>query len=91
MCNYKACYVDGGCPFSGSDQSEVIQNYGCLPSPYEIINMAKNHGRKWACHSDISKPCKGAIQYIKENKISVTYIDDAPLVNDRDNWKLYVD
>lgn len=79
------CHIQGSCPFSGTDSSEQAQNYGCLPSPYEIVQMAVKHGRKWACHDNPEKPCKGAIQHIAEQKIDVTYID-APLVTELDNW-----
>lgn len=91
MCNSTKCNIDGGCPFADSEESEIIQNYGCLPTPHEIVNMAVNHGRKWACHSNPSKPCKGAMKYIKDNNIKVSYITNAPLVTEKDNWGLYID
>ena len=47
--------------------------------------MAVKHGRKWACHDNPEKPCKGAIQYLAEKKIKVNYLD-APLVTELDNW-----
>ncbi len=88
MCD-KKCHIEGGCPFSFSEESEMIQNYGCLPAPYDIVNMAKIHGRKWACHSNPEKPCKGAIDYLKKNNIEVKYID-APLLTEESDWHLFV-
>ena len=40
-CN-KECH---GCPFEYSDYSETIQNYGCLPTPLEILSMKIVHNK----------------------------------------------
>ncbi len=59
------------CPFAHTDESETIQNYGCLPTPYEIIGMQLIKGKTWACHSDPTKPCLGALKRLKELDIKV--------------------
>lgn len=51
--------ICGACPFAFTDESETIQNYGCLPEPYDILNWKKNHNLNWNCHEDDSKLCVG--------------------------------
>jgi hypothetical protein len=88
MCD-KDCHVYGACPFAHTEESEKVQNYGCLPGPYEIIKMRVDHGKTWACHSDRSKPCTGAINYLKENELPYKVVD-AELVTDKDDWGVYL-
>lgn len=75
------------CPFAYSDESEKIQNYGCIPTPIDIINMRVNHNKTWACHSNTSKPCAGAIKMLKQYDIE--YKPIYPLITESDNWEKY--
>ena len=77
------------CPFAFTDISEQVQNYGCLPSPYEIIEMRIEFGKTWACHDEPSVPCAGAIKYLYEHDMPWKVIDPV-LVTEGDNWGLYV-
>ena len=77
-----------GCPFAFTEESEVIQSYGCLPSPYEIIQMRIQSGKSWACHSDRKVPCKGAIMYLKKEGLPHKVIDPV-LVTELDDWTQY--
>jgi hypothetical protein len=83
MCCHKT-----SCPFAYTDESEYIQNLGCLPSPIEILNMRVNHNKTWACHSNPTKPCKGALSRLKELKFDnkVTY----PLITENDMWSFNI-
>jgi len=85
MCNTE-CH---GCPFECSDYSEQIQNYGCLPTQYDILTMRYNHGKTWACHSDPTKPCTGAINRLK--KLGLDYkVIDTTLQTEKTDWHLYI-
>ncbi len=74
------------CPFAFTDESEKVQNYGCLPTPREIIDMRIYHGKTWACHSDPTKPCVGAIRALQEAGLPHRVVDPV-LVTDRDDWR----
>lgn len=84
----KECSTVGACPFSFTDDSEYVQNLGCLPSPYDIITMRKN-GKTWACHSNPNKPCLGALNYLKENGLDFKVVDKDYLNLDN-NWGDYI-
>lgn len=73
------------CPFAFTDASETVQNYGCLPSPYEIVTMRTVHGKTWACHCDVSKPCIGALEILKQQGLDNKIID-AQLIDESVNW-----
>lgn len=77
-----------GCPFAFTETSEIAQGYGCLPTPYEIIKMRSDHGKTWACHSEPTKPCVGAIQHMKDSGLPHLVIDPV-LVTEADDWSIY--
>lgn len=76
------------CPFAYTEASAVAQNYGCLPTASEILIMRVKHGKTWACHSDPSKPCIGAIMYMKEHGLDYKVIDKE-LLDETSEWHLY--
>lgn len=59
------------CPFNFSEESEYAQNTGCLPSAYDIINLKRETGHNWACHSNPLKMCKGLIEDVEERKLDL--------------------
>lgn len=87
-CITQSCHKQGACPFAFNDLSEQAQNYGCLPTPYQIIQMRQEHGKTWACHSDTTKPCLGAIKYMKEKGMEYKVIDNN-LVDETSEWGLF--
>lgn len=72
MCD-KNCHLKS-CPFAESEESEVAQSYGCLPSPYEIVGMRVFNQKTWACHSNPKKPCKGALDFLRRNNFDARII-----------------
>ena len=87
MCSTKECFEDS-CPFAFTNESEKIQNYGCLPTPMDIIKMRTNHGKTWACHSNPEKPCLGALNYLKKENLPFKIVDPK-LITENDDWTLY--
>lgn len=57
------------CPLAWTDESERVQNYGCLPSGYDIIRMKEETGNNWACHSNCNRVCQGLIAINEELKL----------------------
>lgn len=57
------------CPFSCSEEAEKGMNFGCLPAPYDIIEIKKNTDKNWACHEHPKEdvPCAGWAAYAKEH------------------------
>lgn len=84
------CCTEGACPFSFSEESEYVQNLGCLPTPHEIVQMRVKYGKTWACHADYSKPCLGAIRYLRAAGQEYKVIDDK-LLNETSDWHNYCD
>lgn len=82
------CSSNGACPFSFSDSSEMAQGYGCLPSPYDIVQMRQKHGKTWACHDNPNKPCLGALLYMAEKGLEYKVLDKK-LITESDNWHIY--
>ena len=58
-----------GCPFNFTEESEYAQNMGCLPSPADILEQHKAHGKNWACHESL-KLCKGFVRKAKNVDLS---------------------
>jgi len=79
---------EGTCPFAFGEKSEIVQNYGCLPTPYQILEMKVHHGKTWACHSNPSVPCLGAIRYFAEKGL-VAKVTDSNLLTENSDWHLY--
>ena len=82
------CTTFGSCPFAYTDKSEQAQNYGCLPTPQEIVNMRTDHDKTWACHSNPTMPCLGAIRALKKKGLDNKVIDKE-LLTEKSNWNFY--
>lgn len=85
------CSTEGACPFSFTAESEYIQNMGCLPTPMQIVAMRQYEGRTWACHSNPTKPCLGAIKFQQEHGLDASVTGEHALVTEDSPWHLYVE
>lgn len=57
-----------GCPWDyGQPATEMACNWGCLPTPYEAVEMSHRHGKAWACHDEPGKMCCGYAAEFKNN------------------------
>lgn len=59
----KSCIT---CPFSSSDESAQVQNYGCLPEAHDCVKMYRE-GKVWMCHSNEDRVCQGLKEHLKED------------------------
>lgn len=73
------------CPFAITAESDRAQNYGCLPTPGEIIAMRVDHGKTWACHAEPTKPCAGGIRALKALGLPHKVIDPV-LATEETGW-----
>lgn len=74
------CHVTS-CPFACSEESEIAQGYGCLPSEYEILGMALIYNKAWVCHSSDTKICSGVRSITMKDMERISLDDD---------WSQYV-
>lgn len=79
---------NSACPFAFTEESEQVQNFGCLPTPHEIKIMRVDHGKTWACHEQPDRPCKGAIQWLKDHDLPHKVVDPV-LLTEKSDWHLY--
>lgn len=49
------------CPFNDTYEAIQAQNWGCLPSPYEVKQQMDATGKNWACH-ETKKLCQGLVR-----------------------------
>lgn len=47
------------CPFTIGEEAEQAQNYGCLPTNAEILQLALTSGKPWECHGEEGRICRG--------------------------------
>lgn len=57
------------CPFSCSPEAEQAQNYACLPSPFEIMQIKAETGKNWSCHHNEDRLCAGFARECRERGI----------------------
>jgi hypothetical protein len=62
----KACRT---CPFNfDSEEAAMMQNYGCLPEPKDIVRMKEESGHNWGCHYNEKCVCRGLTEYVEEHR-----------------------
>jgi hypothetical protein len=62
-----------GCPFNDglTDEASIIQNYGCLPDKFDIVENHEKLNQVWACHAKPHKVCRGLINHCNAEKLPV--------------------
>lgn len=65
----KSC---NACPFNDglNEEASQLQNYGCLPSKQDMVDIFDKTGVALSCH-DNTKPCRGlaSVRNIDVNKV----------------------
>lgn len=63
-----------GCPFNEglTDEASRAQNYGCLPTAYDIIRLKRDTGHNWACHDNENATCAGLCHSAKEQSLDLS-------------------
>lgn len=56
------------CPFSSNDEAFDVQNLGCLPSAYDIVQLKEKTNQNWSCHGDSTVLCGGFARYVSEKR-----------------------
>ena len=72
--------ICSACPFAFTDRSEEVQNYGCLPSPFEILKIKSESGHNWSCHDNPNKLCAGYANHIAKYRTDLN-IKQGNLIN----------
>ncbi len=83
--NYTKCKnTCGSCPFEFESESALwAQAGGCLPELYDVKKWYQDSGRIWACHSEPTTPCKGAIHNLRQIfNIRVKLDKNKPLITE---------
>jgi hypothetical protein len=58
-----------GCPFNINEISEQAQNLGCLPAPFEILAIKRDHGYNWECHEGTGIICGGYVAVCRDENL----------------------
>ena len=68
MCNYKGQCKS--CPIHPhTEEGELVDSYGCLPSYRNMLKWQQETGKVWACHSNPNKVCSGFVGVLNERGI----------------------
>lgn len=54
------------CPFAMTEESERVQNWGCLPCEFEIMQVKRETDKNWSCHMDETRMCSGFVEAARE-------------------------
>lgn len=89
MENRRSCCTKCACPFAYSEKSEQVQNYGCLPTSFDIVVMKVKYNKTWACHSNPDKPCLGSLLFLKDHGFK--YKPESELITEDSDWYKYTE
>ena len=71
------------CPFKGGDEAEQGISLGCLPSVFEIMQIKRETGHNWGCHSE-DRICAGFVEACRETGLEYK---GAPLLKYEDWYR----
>lgn len=62
------------CPFNDglTEEACVAQNYGCLPTAQDIVELKRRSGQNWACHDDETRVCAGLCHAAREHGLDLS-------------------
>lgn len=67
-----------GCPFNDGLTEEACegQNYGCLPTPQEMISIHERYGVSLSCHDRQHMACVGLAELVDTSEDEVCAYSD---------------
>lgn len=63
------------CPFNDgwNEEATIAQNYGCLPTALDMIDLFQKTGLAMSCHNNDRRACSGLCNHIPESRRATVY------------------
>ncbi len=66
------------CPFNDglTEEATIGQNYGCLPTKQDMIELMQQQGTALSCHNTLTVACVGLTEAVDTSKAKVLSYSD---------------